>query len=208
MTIGIYCIQNTADGKMYFGQSISAEKRMIQHRGSLRSNHHYNRILQRAWNKHGEDSFLFYLVVVCEKSELDKMEIEYIREYKTFNQKLGYNMELGGVGEERIFSDETKKKIAKALMGNKNGKGNPFGTKLSEDTKKKMSLAKIGKKKSDETKKRMSEATKRRWANFSEEVRERIKEKLRHPVITDETRRKMSESAKIRRAREKALSEK
>lgn len=46
-----------------------------------------------------------------------------------------------------------------SMMGNqhgKNSKGNT-GKKASEDTKRKMSIAKLGKKKSDETKKKMSQ---------------------------------------------------
>lgn len=47
---GIYCIENTANGKKYIGQASDIEKRWTQHKQKLRNNSHHNPHLQNAWN--------------------------------------------------------------------------------------------------------------------------------------------------------------
>ena len=66
---------------------------------------------------------------------------------------------------------------------------------LSEETRKKIGLAQIGKKRSAESKKRMSEASLRRtyktgWKH-SEETKQKIKQKLMGRIMSEESRLKM-----------------
>ena len=66
---------------------------------------------------------------------------------------------------------------------------------LSEETRKKISLSQIGKKRSEEAKKRMSEAALRRiyktgWKH-SEETKKKIKQKLMGRIMSEESRLKM-----------------
>ena len=68
MTSGIYMIV-FSNGRYYIGSSKNVEKRRCHHLHSLRNGCHYNTLLQRTWNKHGEGEFLV-LENVDEKREL------------------------------------------------------------------------------------------------------------------------------------------
>ena len=59
------------------------------------------------------------------------------------------------------LSEDTRKKMSIAKMGNQYGK-NKKGTKLSDKTREKMSKSHQGKKHSEETKKKISNSLKRR----------------------------------------------
>jgi hypothetical protein len=68
---GVYAIRNNNNGKMYVGSTKSSlVGRWLTHRRYLRSGRHVNRILQAAWNKHGEDAFEFVVLVTCDDAEL------------------------------------------------------------------------------------------------------------------------------------------
>ena len=56
---GIYTITNIANGHRYVGSAVDMGRRWSQHKGSLLSNRHHSIYLQRAWNKHGENTFEF-----------------------------------------------------------------------------------------------------------------------------------------------------
>jgi group I intron endonuclease len=62
--IGIYKIENKANGKVYIGQSANINKRWIEHRSNLNNNRHPNRKLQNAWNNYGQDNFDFNILEV------------------------------------------------------------------------------------------------------------------------------------------------
>ena len=93
---GIYCIENIDTNKKYIGQSINIKERWNKHKYSLRNNSHDNDFLQKAWNKHGEDKFKFYILEECDKSKLNEKEIYYIDLYKTLDENYGYNLKAGG----------------------------------------------------------------------------------------------------------------
>ena len=100
---------------------------------------------------------------ICLISELNNLEKYYVDLYGCFNSKNGLNLKDGG-GSKGNVSEETKIKISNATKG-RIGKKKTIEQKLeqsirqngriaSEETKIKMSLAKIGKKKSNETSQR------------------------------------------------------
>ncbi|MEN6292413.1 MAG: GIY-YIG nuclease family protein, partial [Methanobacterium sp.] len=60
--IGVYKISNKIDGKSYYGSSKNIEKRWLRHKNELNKNKHINILLQRAWNKYGEENFIFSVV--------------------------------------------------------------------------------------------------------------------------------------------------
>lgn len=137
-TFGIYRISNTINGKSYIGKTgMNFGDRWDSHRALLRSNHHDNPYLQNAWNKYGESNFQFAVVEsVSDPSLLNELEIQYIKQYKEAG--LSYNIHDGGDGGLNLgkhLSDETKRKI-----GEKN-RVNMTGRKLSKTTRKKMSEA-------------------------------------------------------------------
>ena len=137
---GIYGIRNKINDKVYVGQTGERFlRRYWHHQWKLRDNSHDNMYLQNAWNKYGEDNFEYVVLESVEDSSLlDELEIKYIDYYKKNN--LSYNMLLGGGGRRGFRMSENTKK----LIAEKN-RQHMLGTKHSEETKKKMSEARTGK---------------------------------------------------------------
>lgn len=137
--IGIYSIKNLVNGKRYVGQTgENFQRRFLHHQWSLKSGTHSNQHLQKAFNKYGEENFVFEVVEITDKKELlDQLEIKHIE--KDMENGVSYNILHGGGGRRGYqMLDSTKK-----LIGAKNHK-NMFGKKHSEETKKKMSIARTG----------------------------------------------------------------
>lgn len=70
----VYCITCTANQKKYWGSTISFKKRYQEHSGFLKRGNHPNAIMQKCWNKYGENSFLFEIVTRCDVSKLIDIE--------------------------------------------------------------------------------------------------------------------------------------
>ena len=115
---GIYKITNKINDKIYIGLSVDIEDRWYEHRRDLNAQKHKNRHLQRAWNKYGEDNFIFEIIIECSEEELRDKEKFYINYYDSYHN--GYNMTLGGDGTiGRFHSLETRKKISESNKGRK-----------------------------------------------------------------------------------------
>lgn len=155
---GIYCIENSISGKRYIGQSSDIRRRFREHIQKLRDKKHKNRHIQFSWNEYGESAFKFYVVEMCEREFLDEKERFFIEKYRTMNQRFGYNLTNGGM----------------------------TGVKISEETRKKMSLKQSGKTLSDEHKRKISKAHKGRKKSFE------FCEKMRSRILSSETRKKIS----------------
>lgn len=93
---GIYCIENKVNNKKYIGLSCNIVRRWHEHKSDLRRDVHINTCLQHAWNKYGEESFVFYVLELCDPNELTCKEIYYIDKYKTLSHENGYNITSGG----------------------------------------------------------------------------------------------------------------
>ena len=90
---GVYAITNSVNGKRYIGSAaLSFSSRWAKHRHRLRKGTHENKYLQAAWNKYGEDSFLFEVLVRCDPVECISKEQEQIESYDTLNEASGYNL--------------------------------------------------------------------------------------------------------------------
>ena len=92
---GIYKIVNKVNSKVYFGQSLDIKTRLKQHRYHLKKGDHRNPHLQRSYNKHGKNSFSFFVVELVEEELLTAKEQFYIDQTPV---KLLYNIvypELG-----------------------------------------------------------------------------------------------------------------
>jgi group I intron endonuclease len=139
--IGIYRIRNVINGKCYYGSSKNIEKRWVRHKNDLNKNKHINCILQRAWEKYGEDNFIFEVVEECEVNMLFQIEQKYIdlnpeyniglkssggdnltnnpkREIIIENIKIGTKKWLDGLTDK-----EKKEKFSKPLDKNPNWRG-------------------------------------------------------------------------------------
>ena len=178
--IGIYKITNLLSGKCYIGQSKDIEGRFVTHK--QRCKYAYCRdksFLYKAMHKYGIDNFSFEVLEVCEESELDALEIKYIAQYGSFSN--GYNMNAGGGGQHcREMTPEHKAALLRAHTGHPR----------SEETRRKISEAQKGKVIPVEQRVKMSLASKRKWEN--PEYRAKMCAIRRKRVTSEETRRKMS----------------
>lgn len=121
---GIYAIENQVTQKVYVGQSCGAggiRGRWRQHLSALRKGSHSNIKLQRAWTKYGEAAFVFRVIEVVERVDqalLDGLEVKHIALHNSFTR--GYNMTSGG-NAGTVASDETRRRISLSRLGKKTG---------------------------------------------------------------------------------------
>ncbi len=97
---------------------------------NLRRNQHDNDYLQKAFNKYGEDDFIFEVLEVIEKLEdgsndkvkLTEREQYWMDYYKTWDRQFGYNInpsaELNYMSG-KTHTEEARKKISEAAKGRK-----------------------------------------------------------------------------------------
>tara|TARA_R110000851_G_scaffold316437_1_gene479494 strand:- start:49 stop:819 length:771 start_codon:yes stop_codon:yes gene_type:complete len=135
MNSGIYIIKNTINGKFYIGSAVNIKSRWSQHKHQLKYNKHGNRYLQRSWNKHGTESFVFeVLEYVKDKHKLILCEQKWFDKMKPHDHNIGYNIcQVAGSSLGVKHTDEMRAKVSKAVKGRK----------LSVETKKNMSLSKM-----------------------------------------------------------------
>ena len=178
----IYKVTNTINNKIYIGKTIRTLKERTQEHARDSKNNRYNFVFHNAIRKYGHENFKYE--ILCEtdsESKLNALEKFYISAYR----KMGicYNMTDGGEGASGlIMPDHVKKNISERMKGNNHNKG----TKRTEETKRKMSESQKGKKHSEESKRKMSESAKGRPGYWTGKKR----------TVSEETRQKMSKSGK------------
>lgn len=92
--IGIYCIKNKINGKVYIGSSNNIERRFKRHKTELNTNSHSNKYLEKAYKKYGKDNFEFIILELCTQEELIQREIFFINKYDSLNYLKGYNLSI------------------------------------------------------------------------------------------------------------------
>jgi group I intron endonuclease len=107
--IGIYRIKNLVNEKCYYGSSKNIQKRWKTHLNQLRNKKHINCILQNAWNKYGEDNFIFEIVEECELENIFEVEQKYI------DTCGDYNIGLKASGGDNISKNPNKDKIVENI---------------------------------------------------------------------------------------------
>jgi len=195
MTSGIYKIINKVNGKIYIGSAVCIVNRKRIHWFALRHNKHHSSTLQNAWNKYGENSFIFETIEeVQEKGKLIEREQFYLDALSP-----EYNIcKIAGSCLGQKHSEEARQKMSEAHKGEKH---HFFGKNHSKEAKQKMSESKKGKHRSEETRQKMSDALKgEKHHNFgkhlSEETRQKISESQKGKHRSEETRQKISEPSK------------
>lgn len=174
MNSGIYCIWNKKNHKFYIGSTTNLRTRKRGHFSYLSRGKHHNKHLQYSYNKYGKDCFIFSVVeIVLQgtksiqqiKDELLKIEQRYLSLLKPV-----YNKRL----------------LAESNLGIK-------GWKHTEETKKKQSILRKGRKiHTEEWKEKMSEMFK--GVPRSMETRKRMSESRKGKFLTEEWKKKLSES--------------
>lgn len=108
MKSGVYKITNINNENSYIGSSIDVYKRWNKHKVCLRNGNHHSQHLQNAWNKYGESSFVFEVLLFCEINLLIEKEQHYL---DTVKPEYNIARKAGNVlGVKR--SVETRKKIS------------------------------------------------------------------------------------------------
>ena len=181
-TQGIYGIKNKVNNKMYVGQvngKKGVEGRFLEHKRLLIKGSHYNKHLQRAWNKYGGDNFEFFILEeVCDIGELDDREQYWINEVwgNCYNMQptaggscLGMKrsdetkIKIGNANKKRVWTTESKLKQSNSQKKRFKEFGTPcsvrerrrqcqLGRKHSKETKERIRLRHLGKVFSEETK--------------------------------------------------------
>jgi group I intron endonuclease len=134
--------------RFYIGSAIHIKHRWVCHLFELKRNIHTNKILQNHFNKYGESDLIFKIIEPCFPQFLLCREQEYIDNLTPYFNicKIASNC-LG-----RIVSEETKKKQSDNRKGKYSGENHPFyGKHQSEESKESMSNSHIGLKQSKET---------------------------------------------------------
>ena len=82
MNQGIYKIINVVNNKFYVGSAVNLRKRKSRHFSELRTGKHKNRHLLAAWNKYGEQAFVFVMVEEVEdRALLLEAENRWLKEH-------------------------------------------------------------------------------------------------------------------------------
>lgn len=173
--IGIYYIKNIETGKFYIGQTKEKFiRRFWLHRWELNKGTHHSQKLQRSYNKHGSEKFIFGVLQEVGKCDnlqkiLNDLEIYYINILNSL--KNGYNIQPGGQSGnlQNFMSPEARKRIGEL------NRQRMLGSKLSEETKRKM-----------------RESSHHR--SPTKEQREKLSEYMKNRIVSDETKKKLSEA--------------
>jgi len=169
----IYKTTNLINNKIYIGQK----------KGQFNSNYlGSGKIIQRAVKREGFANFtVIPIIYAFNFNELNKLEIYYIDYYRRLlGKSMLYNISNGGVGS---IGNSTHKKNCQCYpcrfsRGEISGENHPmFGKFSSKETKEKQRLSKLGKKLTEEHKKKISESNKGKKLGC---------------IVSNETRQKMS----------------
>lgn len=196
------------NGKSYIGQTNNLHRRNIVHK-----NTNGCRAFSSAIKKYGWDNFTHTILADgLSLDEANRLEAEFIAKHNTISP-YGYNLRTGG--ESPAFSEETRKKLSEAGKKRRLSDSHRFhlselgkalspermellqqGARIAREKNKGKPHHNTGRKHTEETRRRVSEATKAALA--SDEVRAKISNALIGKKRSKETREKQSEAAKLR----------
>jgi len=196
----IYRLTNKINGKMYHGQTTEEDINIRWNK--YKKLYCKNQLkLYNALKKYGPENFLFEVIDTSSQNQLQLDDLE-IKYINIYDtMNNGYNCMPGGKSSK--LSEETKRKISNTLKG----------YKLSEETKKKISKALSGKirgpsilkgtHRSEETKKKISQS--KNGLLFSDIHKVNLSNAHRGKILSDKTKAKLSE---IRKGKKKSIEHK
>jgi len=135
--IGVYKITNIKNNKVYVGSAININNRFKTHKRLLKNNKHYNSHLQSSFNMYGIENFQYEIIEITNINELLLKEKYWIETLNANNPNYGYNKRLivnSNLGIK--LSDETKRKLSVSHMGHK--RSNDTNQKIKESQYKKI----------------------------------------------------------------------
>jgi group I intron endonuclease len=116
---GIYKITNTVNNKIYIGCASNIRTRINGHLYDLRRGMHKNSYLQKAWNKYGEEVFIFEIVEECVINNLHSREHYWVNELNCLNKNIGYNIKPTDPNGCSMHSQATIEKLKQINKGKK-----------------------------------------------------------------------------------------
>ena len=185
----VYEILNTSSNKRYIGCSSDVSARWVHHKHCLKLNKHNNSYLQSAWNKYGEDSFIFTILY-----NFDSKELMFNKEKELIELDVSkfYNLSAGGKGGTNgtKWSEQSKAKLSatKKLTAKK---------VMTQEVKDRISQSKKGSKMNMNTKLALLKAKQKKCSVYSIEYNS-IKEAAISNNITLSKMRRMILNPKIK----------
>jgi group I intron endonuclease len=174
----VYCIENTITNEKYIG--VTTKSFNCRYSGGRWWEYTQNKLLRNAYQKYGKDAFLVSILENgLPKEDLTSVEAEYIYSLNTFCPN-GYNLTYDTCPSnpsEGVFY-RVSLRTQRIFVYQKDSEGfvdlNMAGGPCSEETKRKISLANKGKKRTPEQRARMALAGKgRKWAPETVDKRRR-----------------------------------
>src|SRR3990172_3924362 len=146
MDAGVYALLNMENGHSYIGSSVDLHRRQHDHFAQLTSGRHRNHRLLRAWRAFGPEAFVFMVLAVCLPRQLfwlEQMAIDgWSPEYN------GSTLAPTGMKPGWHHTEEAKTRMSKTRTGRKLSRAHcdaisagRRGIVFSEATRKKMSDA-------------------------------------------------------------------
>ena len=135
---GIYKILNHNNNKFYIGSASNFLTRYKQHLSALKNNRHYNNILQRSYNKHGKEAYVFIILeVTTGKSKEERLVAEgiYLKKYYDHGNAC-YNLTCNTHSREGSNSKTPEKTKAKMSASFKERSSDPDYIKRKSDSAK------------------------------------------------------------------------
>ncbi len=147
----IYRITHKASGTTYVGSTANIKRRWPAHRHSLQRGSHHNPHLQFVWNKYGTEAFEWVVVEErIESRDLATREQFWLDEYRRRGEVYNYGTIADSNRRGIALSEQTKRKMSKARMGRI----------VSQETRRKISKALMGHDVSERARRKMGEAHK------------------------------------------------
>ena len=130
----IYRIRNITNDKFYIGSATDSRKRFWEHRKMLRNGSHHSVLLQRAWNKYGEDFFKFEIVrQLKDRTLLQPEEQKLLDEH--FGKNYCYNASPNADTPSRNPTPEHRKRLSEATKEQWKHSDPRTGKKHSSETR-------------------------------------------------------------------------
>jgi group I intron endonuclease len=91
MNSGVYEISFINSNKKYIGSAVNLNNRKKAHISQLRNNKHPNKHLQNAFNKYGEENYIFKTLLICDSVNCllyEQMVLDYFTPEKLYNKRI------------------------------------------------------------------------------------------------------------------------
>lgn len=166
----IYRIVHTDSQRCYVGHSTHGLHRFRRHRQLLADGAHHSPYLQNAWTKYGQDAFAFELLEACPEGQKLLREQFYI---DTLNSVFNYARVAGSRAGVPLSPSEVEA-LRQRMMGNQRS----LGRKHPPDEIERRASFHRGRKRSDESRARMSAGMKGVSHGMGHEVTEATRQKI------------------------------